>query len=109
MAPVVWIVAVALFAWTYWLSGRSAHPRRIKTIGVGVGALIASLPLITVVLLIRAFQRVGSPGVAAAERQAALSSGISGAMIPTAVAIAGLLVWLIVLLVATLRRGRANP
>ncbi len=101
MAIALTAVALALAAWTAWLVQRARLPRwwyaptTIAALGVIAGTWL------TPILLGRAFDATSA--ARASDRQAALSHGISDAMLPTAIAIGVVCAWLVVLAIASVR------
>lgn len=111
MLLVLTAAAVILGTWTSWLVRRARlqkwlyAPTALTTVGV------PALAWLTTAHLTKTFDDVAATNASA--RQATLSHGVSNAMVPTAVALLVVGVWLLAMAIATLwlrRSGRlARP
>jgi hypothetical protein len=98
--------SLALGAWTVWLIRRGRLPRWAYPGAAIAVILIPGTAYITAALLVGTFQDVQHAN--ASERQRALSEGISRAMTPTLVGVSLLVIWLVLLLVISLRANRRD-
>ena len=105
------ILALVLFEWSLWLVRRARLPRGLTVLSGAFGVVVAALPWLTVLGLVRAFDTVTRESDAA-QKQHALASGIALAMWPIAIAICIGAAWLATLTIATVRlrhRWREKP
>jgi hypothetical protein len=106
MILVITALAIGLAGWSHWLIQRNRASRSRYAWVAALGLVVAGLPWITAAKLQRAFSRAGD--VSPAESQAVLSHSISSAMIWSLVAFGIAAVWMIALVVLTVR-GPGTP
>lgn len=93
-------------AWTVWLIRRGRLPRWAYPGAAIAVILIPGTAYVTAALLVGTFH--GVQRMNPAEKQKALAQGISQAMTPTLVGLGLLAIWLVVLIVISLRSNRRD-